>query len=491
MEARPGVSRWSGLGVGAALALAVLVVLAVLTLLRVLAGGAGLAPGLPSSEAPPTGVERVGSLAELDRRLAGLHLVHVRSPSMPLSDLAVDAVGEAGRLLNVPVTVLPASALRVGPDRGVGVRAETRASAELGSALIAAGATVHYPAVLLLSGRSVDGSAVTGHKRAEGYVALLRPRVRALRAGSPLSPPASLVAGDVPLPSADLRVLWRHPVAPRPGAFFRRVPGTRLIAYDQRRRVFLHHMETGRRLPAPGWIDFVPSPDGAFFVTPAAGHRGLDFYDARAVLSLAPSGEADRLPPVFVDPAMDDQYPSVGILERRPGGRIRYRVLISWFEGLAFRDYEVARSPSGDLTVRPLGRKMRACPGMGLSLPILSKDGRELAARDESTGTTHLFRLADDGGCTELADLEVQTSKVAFSDDGSLVAFSSPDPAGPGRGASRTWVLDRSDMRVTPIPESRSRGLVIPEFVGPDSLLFLGSREPEGGVEFRLVCCLR
>ena len=39
------------------------------------------------------------------------------------------------------------------------------------------------------------------------------------------------------------------------------------------------------------------------------------------------------------------------------------------------------------------------------------------------------------------------------------------------------------------VPGSESEGLVIPEMVGPDSLLFLLAGR--GEAEFRLVCCVR
>jgi hypothetical protein len=169
--------------------------------------------------------------------------------------------------------------------------------------------------------------------------------------------------------------------------------------------------------------------------------------------------------------------------------RTRYRVLLSWREGLAFRDYEVRWDGYRSASVTPLSSKTAACPGMALSTPMMSKDGQEIAARDEATGTTKMFRLADDGICMEEFDLGVQTSKVGFSDDGGLLAFSSPMGTS---GQSVTYVFDREAGEIREVRDSESRGLVIPEVVGPDSLLFLSvGRLDSGSSEFRLVCCIR
>ena len=215
---------------------------------------------------------------------------------------------------------------------------------------------------------------------------------------------------------------------------------------------------------------------------------GLEFYVASGVLERGRAGEGEHVTPVFVDIQMADQYPSVGILETQPGRRTTYRILVSWFEGLAIRDYEVTWVGSASVRVTPRSPKLEACRGLALSTPMLSKDGREIAARDETTGTTKIFRLARNGSCQLVYDIGRQTSKVAFSDDGTLIAYSSPN----ARSNSTTYVLNRRTRQTRQLPESESRGLVIPEMIGPDSLLLqvtLDSRRRS--VEFRLLCCVR
>lgn len=435
----------------------------------------------------------VETLDELQRRLSHCEsspcpqLVYVWSPTMQLSVEARPEIVEAAQTLDIPLSVIPAEVLHDGPE-------------PLRRALVDAGATVHFPSVVLFNGTVPQSNAVVGYKEARAYETLLRPRVAALAAGSsadapsPIGTAASVLpAGTDPAPRSatpdrDIRIVWRLALPTNPGAFFRRVPDTRYISYDIRRRVYLHHLETGEQIGAPGFIDFVPTPDGALFVTPAEANAGLEFYIAREVLDRGRKGEGRRVAPVYVDPQLADQYPSIGILATDPGRRTRYRILVSWFEGLAVRDYEAVWNGPSSVRITPQTPKIHACPGLALSTPMLSKDGQEIAARDETTATTKVFRLAPNGRCREVLDLGRQTSKVAFSDDGVLLAYSSPNARNTG---STTYVLNRRTGRTTAIPESESFGLVIPEVVGPDSLLLLARPRVRSGFEFRLHCCVR
>ncbi len=456
--------------------------------------------GLPSVVTPPNPVHRPNTVAELRAVLEDCptsselvpvcpHLVYVWSPQMPLSELAIPEIELAASAMGVPLSILPAAA-------AVGVTAATSATdpstastRDLRRSLVEAGATVHYPSIVLVKGTDPWGPAVVGHRKAQGYRALLEPRIAALRAGADPVVPEST---GQPVATAEdlepLKVVWRQTIDPPPGFFFRRAPGTRFISYDQRRKVHLHQLETGEKLLGPGFIDFVPTPDGALFVTPSHSD-GLEFYSASTVFHEARMGRGEHVEPVFRDPELDDQYPSVGIVENEPGVSTTYRVLVSWFEGLAVREYRVEWGEAGGAEVIPVTPRIDACPGMALSTPIMSKDGQEIAARDELTGTTKLFRYHADGSCSEVLDFGTPTSKVGFSHDGRLIAFSRRD--GPN-GISTVWVHDRETGLSIQVPESASRGLTIPEFVGPDSLLFLvgilAQREPS---EFRIVCCVR
>ena len=435
------------------------------------------------------------------------HAVYVWSESMPLSLRGMEEITDAAGELGIPLTMLEASLLQT-PQVSPDVRASTSRTDAIRERLVSAGATVHFPSLVIFARDEPLGSALVGYKRSRAYRALLEGRLTAARAGAlRRAAPRNLTTTRAPaLPSvaqitstSDLELVWTHAMARRPGAFFRRAPGTRFISYDVGEEVFFLHMETGERFRGPGFIDLVPTPDGRLFVSPGRGDHGLDFYDAEEVLRRSQRGSGDRVAPIFTDPEMADQYPSVGILDVDTAeGRATYRILVSWFAGLALRDYEVRWRRDRDPDVRPLSSKVHACPDRALSTPMLSKDGREIAARDEASGTTKVFRLGPAGACSDAFDLGRPTSKVAFDREGRFLAFSAPFAGAESGAQSLTYVLDRQAMRTTEVPGSASFGLVIPEFVGPDSLMFLvtastGRRRSArgGGTEFRMVCCLR
>src|SRR5690606_16742693 len=107
-----------------------------------------------------------------------------------------------------------------------------------------------------------------------------------------------------------------------PGAYFRWVPYTQLIAYESNGRIYLLDLSDGQSRPAPGFVDFIPTPDGRYFVTPGQRSEGLEFYDAEEVFAAVDRGEGWAVEPIFNDLRMRDQYPSIGILQRE-GSRTR------------------------------------------------------------------------------------------------------------------------------------------------------------------------
>ena len=85
--------------------------------------------------------------------------------------------------------------------------------------------------------------------------------------------------------------------------------------------------------------------------------------------------------------------------------------------------------------------------------------------------------------CELVLDLGRSTSKVAFSGDGSMIAYGMIDESPMRR--SRAYVLDRRSGREFEVAQSESDYLLIPEFVGSNGLLVMVS---EGSLRaFRLI----
>lgn len=450
-----------------------------------------------------TGAAEDGSPARLAAHLeARAGVIYVWSPLMPLSVEGKHEVAGAVRELGIPLLEVDAGVLEGWLAEGD--RPSASSGDSLARRLVAAGATVHFPAVLVHRDGQLLGPAIVGYNTADAYRSLIHGR---LETGGVSAEPLEAV-GSPPWSfagSADAagQALRDYPVPGRPGPYFRWVPGTRSVAYESSRQVYLLDLTSGDRPRAPGTIDFVPSPDGRIFVTPGIGREGLEFYDAREVLREAARGRGAEVRPLFTDRDMRDQYPSVGILRAdRDGRRTTYRVLTSWFDAVVYRDYQVrGLAASGAPRVRPRGPPVRACPGMQVSLPIMTQDGRELGARDESTGTTKIFALGAGGTCREVLDLGLPTTKVAFAPDGRRVAFAVPPRAirdGMGRPYAGlggeagerlhgVFVFDRDRRRLSRVHGSEeARRLTIPEWIGGEGVMFLLADRREGS-RFRFV----
>ncbi|MDX1566230.1 MAG: hypothetical protein R3223_00420 [Longimicrobiales bacterium] len=521
------------------------------TLSFAIAFGVLLMGGTPLTGNPLATAE----ISEVARRIDACRdgcagVVYLWSERMPLSRAGVESVESAAAEVGMELTFLESEILTAyaeaepGPgrteDSGRDPLADpgpSRDVARVADQLLATGALAHAPALVVHAEGRVLGPAILGYKTSGAYAAALRRRLSGAgqwdsTRGSEAGPGGN---GRVSLgsrasrPPRRAQAVTELEAVGRPGAYFRWVPGRQAVAYESRGAIYLLDLSGERSREAPGYVDFIPSPDGRFFVTPAPRRSGMEFYDAGEVFEAVQDGEPDRVDPSYTDPAMRDQYPSVGILEQEgaadddspagdtdtQGGRSTvYRILTSWFEGIRYRDYRVTGTPGEEMEIRPLGSRVEPCREMQLSIPIMSQDGLEVAARDESTGTTKIFRLLEGGRCEEVADLGVQTGKVAWHWSGRLLAFARPPlrarigpgfmpgrppggsrdrarggtPAADLQAADGIFLYDRDAERMTRVEGSEdASSLAFPEFIGDDRLVYLVPGESGEPTVFRVV----
>lgn len=408
----------------------------------------------------------------------------VWSPQMPLSRKAKQEVLEVGRDLGYRVLLLRGSSLTKHEAH--------KPIREFQRSLIAAGATTHYPAVLLMDRARPVGPAVTGYRQALAYRQSLLARVRSIQhirgnAAHPGSPTHARHDLSV-IPRADTEIVWTLKLEEHPGAFFRHLPNTDVISYDARSKVYLYDMANDLRVQGPGWIDLVPSPDGRFYVTPARARLGLEFYSTAAVLRLFGDADVSVPSPILIDSTMPDQYPSVGLLSRdEENNASQYRVLTSWTDRVRYRDYRVQPAADGStLNVSPLGSTVVPCPDHTLSLPMLAPNGRLMAAREDSTGLTVIFSIGR-GECGEIARLRYPASKVAWDYAAQQLAFSTPQSS---KGTSVTLLYDLLTDEYLALPGTVSTGLTIPTFVGRDSIMVYINSDDRAHAAFRILCCV-
>lgn len=425
-------------------------------------------------EALPPGLDAASRLEDVSARLRGCEgacteVVYIWTPRMPLSRSAIPNVVDAAKELGAGLSVVRFEELeRV---------AETPAAqgskvVQLAQQLLAAGALAHAPSLVVYNGADAAGTAILGYKSTAAYASLIARRL----AGEHSEQLASSALSLPDEQATPVTAYTDYAAIGVPGAYFKWVPGRRTLAYESGQRVYLLDLEDGENRVGPGYIDFVPTPDGRYFVTPSPRNGGLAFFDADEAFEGSRQGRAGDVRAVFVDRDMRDQYPSVGILDRSEAS-IRYRVLTSWFEGLVYRDYEVVHATDeASATVRPVSVPVVPCRGMGLSTPIMSQDGSEVAARDEATGTTKLFRLLDGDACEEVLDLGMPTRKVAWHSSGRKLAFSTPRvrvPTGDGPEPG-IFVYDRDSGEASRVAGSEGASqLAFPDFVRDDAVVFM------------------
>lgn len=508
---------------GARTALGAGMLLGVAVFALVIGRGAPAEAELPPAydEAPlPPGLDSATTLFEASAqadtcRGACATVVYVWTPRMPLSRAGIAHVARAVARLGVDLTLVAHEDLA---DYASGTPApEGGVTMPLADAMLAAGVLAHAPALVVVRDGEPRGAAILGYKTAAAYESAIARRLaradserEAAVAPAAVTAQAPMVATeasgrrvaaapDPPSARAGARLLDQATSTPRladyqvvgvPGAYFRWVPGRDAVAYEASQRVYLLDLADGRSRAAPGFIDFVPTPDGRYFVTPGEVEGGLAFYDADEVFEAVRRGRPADAEPIFTDLTMRDQYPSVGILAQ-DSARTLYRVMTSWFEGVVYRDYDVrVDARSGAASVRPVAEPVRPCAGVGLSTPIISQDGLEVAGRDEATGTTKIFGILQGGRCEAVADLSVPTSKVAWHPTGRKLAFSIPrQRRGGDESEQGIFVLDRDARDLTRLPGSEGASrLAFPDFVGDDSVIFLipGSGAQPSSV-FRLV----
>jgi hypothetical protein len=435
--------------------------------------------------------ERLDSLSRLEdaaRRIATCgadcaELVYVWTARMPLSRAGIPNIERAARRAGARLTLVRFEELERYAETGV----EEPAVASLADELLGAGSLTHAPSLAVHDGTGVVGPAILGYKSEEAYASVIERRL-----SGDFTPASSSDALPVPdVGRAAVVAYTDFEAIGVPGAYFKWVPGRRAIAYESGGRIYLLDLQDGEHSVGPGYVDFIPTPDGDYFVTPGPQSSGLAFYDADAVFEGARRGRAGRVRPIFVDGEMRDQYPSVGILGRDEAS-IRYRILTSWFEGLVYRDYEVRHATNGSpATVRPIAPPVVPCSEMGLSTPIMSQDGLEVAARDEASGSTKILRFGESGRCEEVLDLGMPTRKVAWHPNGRKLAFSTPRVRTRGSGGVEPGIFtyDRDGRSITRVTGSDGASqLAFPDFVRDDAIVFMIPGRPNGQPSlFRIV----
>lgn len=450
-------------------------------------------------------------------------LLYIWSEHMPLSAIARGIAAEVADSLNLPLRILSDADL---DDTDEGARAKWSASAnQLRAGLLAAGATIHFPALMLVSPRGIVGPAIVGYKSVDAYVSLISCRLVQYSDG-PLDAHLSIVddefCADAHNDMGDSELVTKSfewsmggsftqsngqemstiNIPMSMGAYFRYVPHLELLAFESGGQNRLLGLRSTEIFDAPGQIDLTPSPDGKLLVHPGLHDDGMSFYSAFAFAKPA-AERSEHMAELFVDSLMTDQYPSVGVLESTESfsNVVRYRVMTSWLDRVAFRDYDAVLDIAGEIvSFVPVGDVRRPCPDSHISLPILSPGGWEFAGRDEISGTTKIFELSEQGTCRVLLDVGLSTGKISWNSNATKILFAVPHgsiiPMSASKGvvdsiAGGIFILDRRSRHFVGVPRtSGSRLLRFPAFLDGDSIVYAmaGGRSRDSTV-LVVSCC--
>lgn len=211
-----------------------------------------------------------------------------------------------------------------------------------------------------------------------------------------------------------------------PNYFAKVTPDGRYMCYIADANIIMDLQNPDTRVIVPGPYDPVPAPPVGpenktrhLSAPSGGGHDGMAFYNMSDVERAMKSGQtsdlSSDLQPVHLDKENTHSYQSIGLL---PGTRNRpvYRMLSG---SLTVDDYDTSARPWQQLRHRD-----NLCGMEGrYQLPMLSKDGQELAIYDTETQTTKIMGIHDDGTCEVKLDLGFPTGKVEFSYDGKAIAF--------------------------------------------------------------------
>jgi hypothetical protein len=212
----------------------------------------------------------------------------------------------------------------------------------------------------------------------------------------------------------------------------------------------LHHL--------PGQYDPVPIGETVMSVP----ERPMQTYSVADIMADAPvinSVGNELIGGVYQSIA---QLPSVN-------GHEHYRAVTD-ADGASYIDMELTGTAAHPV-VTPVGVVTKTCSNQNFTLPMLSKDGTEIAGMDGVSNTSKIWKINSDGTCTEELDLGIPTGKVDFSFDNKKLVFhvtaSHLDAAEypsnrSAADAIDVYTYDRASKKFSKISQDRDRSSYFP-----------------------------
>lgn len=270
-------------------------------------------------------------------------------------------------------------------------------------------------------------------------------------------------------------------------------------------------LTTGEVKKIPGPFDAVPSMDGNIITVP--GNPEND--NAFTIYS-----RDDLSKPLYEDKgegALVGVYQSLGTLESK-GNKKTYRVITDVLtppsyerpgspntSRLMYKEYDV-EGTGDNMQAGSLGVAKPLCFNLNasLKLPMLSKDGNQLAAYSSTTGTTQIFKISKDSQgnsiCKMERDLGFASTKVEFNKDSTKITFAADSLATTNRKVNwyaqpllgamnmNVYVLDLKTNKLNKISNNAQGNSYYPSFSRDDTVTYLNQEsDRDGESEYSLV----
>ena len=255
-------------------------------------------------------------------------------------------------------------------------------------------------------------------------------------------------------------------------------------------------MNTGKMINIPGAFDAVPSIDGEIITLPSHNKTNNRFTIYQRDNLTQPIFQEDDSDPG----KLIGVYQSVGLVDQDTSGKV-YRVITDVLtpsntngdtshlrgKNLLFRDYRVEANKK----VTPVEVSQPLCHNLevSLKLPMISKNGKKLAAYNSQTGTTVIYKVLrndqNESVCEVETDLGFASTKVEFNEDSSLITFAS-DSLATHNGSIRwhaqpntksmnmnVYVMDLKNKKTKRISNINSGNAYYPSFSRDNTVTFL------------------
>lgn len=285
---------------------------------------------------------------------------------------------------------------------------------------------------------------------------------------------------QIKCPRAEPTIIHEYKISSQPSYFFRTFPEQNKVSYATSGLVNkIRDLDSGKEITIPGKYDPVPLWNEEFVTVPierSDGSEAMTFYKMTDLVS-----EGPRAKPVLTDASLSGVYQSVG-LQTSDEGSDTYTVLTD-DNGATVRNYQIGKTAAAP-SITAVGKPVTLCGDRDIKLPMISKDGKELAALDMKSQKTVIFSVDPvTGACKEVLNLGIRTGKVDFSFDGRYLVFHTSKQQGnisdryfetpDSNWALQVQILDRKTNERWAITTDGKRNSYYPVFRKDGHIVFL------------------